>query len=109
MLIDLLEPRQLLSVSFNSTTGTLTVVGTDNVDSIVFSEEIKHPTKQNVLRLHFNGQTSDYTESAVKLIRVNAMAGLDALTRLNCTDSPAGAEKFHWSAAYGEPNWPFSI
>ncbi len=79
MLIDLLEPRRLLSVNFNASTGTLTVVGSDKVDSVQFGEEIRHPGSHNVLRLHFNGQASDFIEGSVKLIDIDTKGKADTV------------------------------
>ena len=71
-MFDALEPRCLMSVAYDSSTGTLAIVGTDHADSIIFSEEILHPTGQHVLRLHFNGVNTDYKRGSVKLINISA-------------------------------------
>src|SRR5436190_13270164 len=79
MSIDLLEPRTLLSVGYDSATGALTVVGTPNIDTVIFSEEILHKTGRKVLRLHFNGQVSDYKRGSVKSISIDTLEGADTV------------------------------
>ncbi len=78
-MFDALEPRCLMSVAYDSSTGTLAIVGTDHADSIIFSEEILHPTGQHVLRLHFNGVNTDYKRGSVKLINISAGKGADTV------------------------------
>src|SRR3954470_23734275 len=78
-MIDLLEPRRLMSVSYDSATGALSVVGTPNKDSVIFSEEIMHGTGKHVLRLHFNGTNTDYKRGSVSSITIDTLAGADTV------------------------------
>jgi Ca2+-binding RTX toxin-like protein len=75
--IEALEPRRLLSVSFDKPTGVLTIVGDNNRDQVIFSQEIIN--RLPYLRLHFNGKTRDYHQSIVKQIRVTTLAGPDTV------------------------------
>ena len=78
-MLDLLEPRRLMSVSYDAASGALTIVGTDHADSIIFSEEILHDTGKHVLRLHFNGDITDYKKGSVTSISINGGKGADTV------------------------------
>src|SRR5581483_2385764 len=57
----------------------LTITGTDHADSVIFSEEILHDTGKHVLRLHFNGETTDYKRGSVSSISIDTGAGADTV------------------------------
>src|SRR5206468_10683819 len=82
-MFDLLEPRHLMTVTFDAASGLLSVVGTENKDTIIFSEEVHHRTAAHprlaVLRLHDNGQITDYRRGVVKMITIDAGAGADTV------------------------------
>ena len=78
-MIDLLEPRRLMSVNFDPNTGALAIVGTPHADAIIFSEEILHPSGQHVLRLHLNGVITDYKRGSVKSISIKGGTGGDTV------------------------------
>lgn len=79
MFFDLLEPRRLFSVAYSPATGALTIVGTDAVDTIIFSEEILHTTGRHVLRLHENGEVRDYKRGSVSSIDIDTKGGADTV------------------------------
>src|SRR5262245_20337849 len=65
-----LENRSLYSVSYDQTTGALTITGTPGKDRVIFSEEILHETGKHVLRLHFNGTVQDFKKGSVRKIDI---------------------------------------
>jgi Ca2+-binding RTX toxin-like protein len=65
-----LENRSLYSVSYDETTGALTVTGTPGKDRVIFSEEILHETGKHVLRLHYNGAVQDFKKGSVRKIDI---------------------------------------
>jgi Ca2+-binding RTX toxin-like protein len=68
-MLEPLDRRQLLSVSFIPKHGILIVQGVqDHSNLMQFSEEIVNH-KSHVIRVNLNGVTSDYPESQVKYIR----------------------------------------
>ena len=76
MHIQQLDPRRLLAVTLNS--GAITIIGSDSVDSAVFSEEI---TSQGVrvYQVLFNGATSQFPKTDVTSIRADLKDGADLL------------------------------
>jgi len=70
--VEWLEQRQLLSVSFND--GTLTIAGTAAADTIVLAPSGRFPGH---LRLQLNGATKFLDQDAVKAIKVDSSAGND--------------------------------
>ena len=76
-MLEQLENRALFSVTYDETTGALTVVGTPGKDRVIFSEEILHITGKHVLRLHFNGTVRDYRKGSVRKIDIQTLDGDD--------------------------------
>jgi Ca2+-binding RTX toxin-like protein len=79
MMFDLLEPRRLYSVSFNLASHTLSVVGTDHMDAIIFSKVTDTQSGKRFIRLDVNGDVTFHKLNAVKLISVDGLAGADTV------------------------------
>src|SRR5437667_8151563 len=76
---EVLEPRRLMSISLDPANGNLTIIGTNNADSLEFSEEFLPVTNKHVLRLHSNNKQIDYKWAAVKSITILALGGNDSI------------------------------
>jgi Ca2+-binding RTX toxin-like protein len=74
-----LEPRRLMSISLDPATGNLTIIGTNNADSLEFSEEYVPVSNKHVLRLHVNGKQIDYKWAAVKSMTIQTLGGNDTV------------------------------
>jgi len=83
MHLETLESRRLLSVSFNSSTGLLTVLGTSRDDTVNMS------VTNGVLRVVENGQTRSFTATRVKRIHVDGKLGADNITLADSVKAPA--------------------
>lgn len=75
--IETLEPRRLLTASFNATTGTLTVTGTDSPNTIEFGNN----GATFLVRETTGGVPTESTfdTAPVKLIVINTLAGSDTV------------------------------
>src|SRR5438067_186393 len=78
-MVEQLEPRRLMSITLDQPTGHLTIVGSDNADSLVFSEEFLHGTGKHVLRVNFNGKIIDYKWAAVRSMTIQTLGGNDSV------------------------------
>lgn len=87
-LFDSLEPRSFLSVTFTPETGRLAIVGTEEMDTVIFSEEVNHKTGKHLLRLHFNGEDTDYKRGSVTSIEISTLGGADTVI-LGSIDVPS--------------------
>jgi Ca2+-binding RTX toxin-like protein len=78
-MLELLEPRRFFAVAYDPATGALAITGTDHSDAVIFSEEILHDTGKHVLRLHFNGDITDYKRGSVSSITIDTGTGADTV------------------------------
>lgn len=76
-MIQSLEPRYLRAAIFNAASGTLEVTGTDQSDEISFSR--MSAAGVDVVRLSFNGATSDFDLAKLTSIHVSAGNGSDTV------------------------------
>ena len=76
MHIQPLDPRRMLAVTLDS--GAITIVGTDSVDSAVFSEEITSGGVR-VYQVLFNGVATQFPKTDVSSIRADLKDGADLL------------------------------
>ena len=83
MLLELLESRRLLSVSLNSSTGLLTVLGTSRDDTVTMS------VTNGVLKVVENGRTRSFTATKVKRIHVDGKLGADNISLADSVRAPA--------------------
>ena len=77
-MIERLDSRIFLDATLHYDTGELNVAGTTRPDAISF--DIIVTSKGQRLNVTVNGQTDGFTSKLVKLIRVEAGAGADAVT-----------------------------
>ena len=81
--LELLEPRRLLSVSFDPASGSLIVTGTQGPDTIVLTQS------GNVLTVNLDGQLSNFNAQLVKQITVQGGAGNNQIMLAQQVVAPA--------------------